>query len=263
MNHPRRSAAFLSLVLASCAAPETFRFDAPGPHSWVALPLRVENDRPYVDLEVNGHPLAALFDLGAGATVWLEPAAAEAAGARFTGGAGTWVDAFGKEHAGRRFVLGTCRAGEFEFRDVEGREAAVSMVGWRLLQRFRVLVDYPGGRVVLATGTALPPDVDADRWVRVPFRATGSGVVTDATVNGREMELVWDTGASRSILKPGRGNGPCALSLGGHDFGTEEFTALDIAEPPGDGLVGQPFFQRHRVLIDWETGILSIEDTGR
>ncbi len=82
-------------------------------------------------------------------------------------------------------MLGEYRAGEFALRDVEGREAAISMVGWRLLRPFRVLVDYPGRRIVLATGRTLPPDVHTETWVRVPFRASGSGIVTDATVDGR------------------------------------------------------------------------------
>lgn len=252
-------ACVLAAALVSCGAPESFRVEPALPDAWIALPLRVEGDRPTVELALNGRRVPVLLDLGAGATVWLEPAAAEAAGVRFTGGTATYTDAFGREHPGRRFVIGECRAGEFALRDVEGREAAVSMVGWRLLKAFRVLIDGPGNRIVLATGSALPPDVHPEGWVRVPFRATGSGIATDAIVGGRAVELVWDTGASRSILKPGRGSGACALSLGGHEFGAEEFVALDLAEPPGDGLVGWPFFAKHRALIDWEARVLSIE----
>lgn len=255
-----RTCALLAVFLfAACASPETFRVEASGTGAWSSLPLRVDSDRPLVDLEVNGRRTPALLDLGAGATVWLEPAAAEAAAVRFTGGTASYTDAFGREHPGRRYVIGECRAGEIVLRDVEGREAAISMVGWRLLKAFRVLIDAPGKRVVLAAGSAMPPDVHPETWVRVPFRATGSGIATDAVVAGRAVELVWDTGASRSILKPGRGGGACALSLGGHEFGTEEFVELDLAEPPGDGLVGWPFFARHRVLIDWEAGELRVE----
>lgn len=262
----RRLSPFLAVLLVSCAAPERFRFGAPAADAWTALPLRLENERPYVDLEVNGKRVAVLFDLGAGATVWLEPAAAEAAGARFTGDSSMYTDAFGVEHRCRAYVLDECRAGDFVFRDVEGRERAEepNLLGWRLLRPFRVLVDYPGRRIVLATGNALPPDVHPETWVRVPFRLTGSGIVTDAVMDGRTLEFVWDTGASRSILKPGRGAPQVkSFQLAGHEFGPQEFTVLDLAEPPGDGLVGQPFFEQHRVLIDWEAGVLGIEDAAR
>lgn len=252
----------LPILLTSCASPETFRLEPHATSVWTALPLRLEAERPYVDLEVNGKRVAVLFDLGAGATVWLESAAAQAAGARYTGDSSAYTDAFGVEHRCRGYVLDACRAGEFVFRDVEGRERAEepNLLGWRLLWPFRVLVDYPGRRIVLAKGHALPPGVHPETWARVPFRLTGSGLVTDVIADGRTLEFVWDTGASRSILKPGRGE-PHAKSfqLAGHEFGPQEFTVLDIAEPPGDGLVGHPFFEQHRVLIDWEAGVLAIE----
>ncbi|MCE9582478.1 MAG: aspartyl protease family protein [Planctomycetes bacterium] len=281
MSLRRLHALFAAFLLASCTAPETFRFERPAVDAWTALPLRLESGRPHVDVEVNGKRFPVLFDLGAGGTVWLDPDVAKAAGARFTGESSTWLDAFGIEQSSRRYVLDAVRAGDFVLRDLEGRELPPvpeplgGILGWRLLQRFRVLIDFPGRRVVLATGGALPPDVHPELWTRVPFRATSSGIVTDAVADGLPLELVWDTGATRSILKPGRVDPErCGkeafptfyaetLRLAGHDFGPLAFVVLDIQEPPGDGLVGQPFFEAHRVLIDWESRELSIEHPAR
>ena len=95
---------------------------------------------------------------------------------------------------------------------------------------------------------------------------TGSGLATWCECDGREFELVWDTGANRSILKEGRvgkdEHGRFSarnFRLAGRDFGPQEFVILDLAEPPGDGLVGNDFFRKHRVLIDWGTSELSVE----
>lgn len=256
----------LAVLLAGCG-PETFTVVTPAPGSSTSLPLVVEDNRPRVEVLVNGKPVWLLVDTGAEATIWLEHDAAVEVGALFTGTASMYSDAYGHTFRACNYELEECRLGDIVLRNVQGRECARSepgirgILGWRLLEKFRVLLDYPGKRMTLG----LPDGVSTEGWTRIPFRATSWGIVTEATCDGKAAEFVWDTGASRMVAKTGSVTEVVeelavkSVVIGGRDFGPFTFVILDMSDPPGDGLVGHDFFEKHRVVIDWETSTLLVE----
>ena len=76
------------------------------------------------------------------------------------------------------------------------------------------------------------------------------------------MKLAWDTGATYSIVQKevvdarGLDSGDerltTRLSLGAHSLGAHRMVVMDLPGVPDlDGLLGDNFFEHHRVCLDY------------
>jgi hypothetical protein len=198
----------------------------------------------------------------------------------YTGGTSASWDAYGNRFEARDFTLDACRLGEIQIREVRGREYFTrqpggpqvdGILGLGVLRHFRVIFDWPAGRMTLATGPELPTEYAGVVWKDVVMDPSRAGISTDVEVDGVNLQLVWDTGASCCVLKPERIKQPTLLRRGRVDFLLArmvtvadvhtpgvEFAILDLRDPPGDGLIGHNFFMRQRVLLDMRGGRLAL-----
>jgi hypothetical protein len=260
--------AVVSILLASCAVPETTDFDPAGQPSHTAVPVRAHVALPLIEVTVNGHPVEVMFDLGCPGGLWLIPEVAEACRAEFTGHTSKYSDAAGTVFDTREYKLGTVAIGSYRLTNVEGREFhgphglnINGVVGRAVLAHFRMILDYPSDRLILAA-LALPPEYDTSGWTWMSIDWSDDGIIAPVTVNGRTVDMIWDSGWNTCVLKPGRvdipvervGNTEFAravrVSIAGRDIGALDFAVMDLKESPGDGFIGSNFFGDHRVLID-------------
>ncbi|CAG0999799.1 hypothetical protein PLCT2_03002 [Planctomycetaceae bacterium] len=266
----------LPLCLASCAINESLTLDASSAHSWT-LPVRFVFNLPVIDLQIGAHTVPVVIDTGSNGTIWLAPAVAQRVGARFTGQSSTYYDAHGHAFAARNYVLSECALDGIKLRNIEGREFASAadggpeiqgIIGLGVLRHFRVVFDWPRAAMELSTGGL----AGREQFRQVPMRWTSYGLETHVVIDGTELEFIWDTGASASILKFGRVAArlltkregylmyaAAHMHIGGTDFGAQDFYMQDLEEPPGDGLIGANFFMKHRVLLDLEANVLGVE----
>ncbi len=222
------------------------------------LPLRVEQDLLLVDVHVGDAAIAVIVDTGSSLSLTLRPQELERVGARFDGRTRTFRDARGALLTARGAIVPEVRLGAAVFRDVAVWES-VHSDGWSppvdaghlgrgLLAALRVTVDVPAGTLSLdGPGCPLPAGTPH------PFEVTANGWVTRAEVAGREVELVWDTAATSSILVSNDAPAdatrePTAVVVAPGVTGRFATMALDGL--PVDGLVGAEVFRQRAFTFD-------------
>ena len=281
---PRRSLvlATLAATLAACSAPPRFEVDPVATPAESVVPLVLARNRALLDAQIGAEHVTLLLDLGADQAIGLSPASATRVGARFTGGTKSVSDAFGRSTDCRRYVLPDCTLGSLALHDVEGWEQpgdlddeehrVEGVVGWRLLERFGVLLDFPSRKLTLVSGGAAPAGRDVAGWTALPVAPTDDGMSASVSIEGRPRELLLDTGANWSVLKKGRvaddrltehgGVGffhASGIAAGEHQLGPLDFAVLDLQYPRGDGILGFNFFAARAVWIDWPANRATID----
>lgn len=248
----------------------------------VRVPIVSRQGGPVVDVRIGEKTLPLLLDLGGFDTIALSPEALENLQVAWTGKTRIVQDALGNAFRSREYRLPDVTLGPWTWSDLTGNEyhhrqqttAALrnGYLGLGLLRRFTLIIDQPRGTLVLLKpGDPVPREYPVDWWIEVPFSTGGSGVRTAASMRGRELRVVWDTGASHSLLKPALAD-PAGVSkvgthprfttptfvLAGREFGPLEFVLMDFREPPADVLLGQNFLATRPVLIDFARRRLAI-----
>lgn len=266
----------LALSLSACAIVEQLELEPSPTASWT-VPVRFVFNLPIVDVRIGGHTVPVVVDTGSNGTIWLAPDVARRVGVRFTGSSSTYYDARGNAFSARSYVIQECSLDGIQMRHVEGREFASAaeggpeiqgIIGLGVLRHFRVIFDWPRAAIQLSTSNL----GEREKFRTVPMRWTSYGIETKVMVDGAELELIWDTGASASVLKFGRvaehrlakHQGHLIYAAGqtqiaGAKFGPLDFYMQDLEEPPGDGLIGANFFMKHRVLLDLDKGLLGVQ----
>jgi hypothetical protein len=248
----------------------------------VRVPLVPREGGPVVDVRIQGKVIPLLLDLGGFDTIALSPEALKDLQVVWTGKTRIVNDALGNTFQSREYRLPDVTVGPWTWSELTGNEfhhrqqipAALrnGYVGLGLLQRFTLIIDQPRRTLVLLKpGDPVPREYPVDWWIEVPMSVGGSGVQTAASLGRRDLRVVWDTGASHSLLKSGladpaavtrRGNHPVYNSptfvLSGRDYGPLEFVLMDFREPPADVLLGQNFLETRPVLIDFSRRRLAL-----
>lgn len=62
------------------------------------------------------------------------------------------------------------------------------------------MLDYANSRAILTKANLPPQNYDITSWIKVPFNFKG-GISTTAKINGETKKLIWDTGATPSIIR--------------------------------------------------------------
>jgi hypothetical protein len=250
---------------------------------------------PSVPVTIQATRIPLAFDLGGSKLeLALSPALLRQHGiaVSYTGKVVHGEDARGVKSTYREFILPEVHLADFALENIRGIEyhpwggrgaPKNGIVGFDLIAKFNVVIDFSKSRIALIRGTTFPPGYDVAAWPKVPFTADGH-MLTEATVNGRSIRLLWDTGTpvssikttiklagdvqncSRIVLfKLASNPRTCKkittpdFVMHGHDFGHMIFHTRSMPGLPADGMVGDEFFQDHTVYIDFTNRIAAIE----
>src|SRR4030095_9602886 len=141
----------------------------------------------------------------------------------------------------------------------EGRDG---MIGVPLLQKYKVVLDYPRREMTLIPSEGAGPGPDKCTGAEVPFMPQWQGSpVTKVSTDAGELTMVWDTGAPLSMIRRGRVQesglktenatwNSAKFELAGTNFGPQQLHVLDYVEPAGtDGFIGYTFFEKNVVCV--------------
>jgi hypothetical protein len=249
----RRRAVLAAVVGLGCSGPR-FRLvssprDRPG-----SLPLVFTDRLPTVPIAVGGKTVEVMFDLGGEGTISLRPDLMEALGSP-TGRVRSIRNVRGDRLQCREFILPEVRIADIVLADVRGYERCYAKdfappitsgsIGRGVLARLRMIIDYPAARVALSTA---PLEGLGD----VPVVSMSDGPVVRGSIGNRDVDLLLDTGATASLLRPSVGvSGPLDVRLGKAVLRGIDFRVFAFAQPDVDGFLGANFFEGRRVLIDF------------
>jgi hypothetical protein len=141
-------------------------------------------------------------------------------------------------------------------------------LGSGLLKNSAVVIDYPHRRMMLLPGAAAPHHALCSGAV-VKFSEKSpvwrGEAVTEADTDYGHVTLWWDTGAQATMLSQSTSHATDRVVsrrfvLGDHDFGPWSFGLLVASLPGFDGMIGDDFFMKHRVCIDYPAGRVVIGD---
>src|SRR5262249_14592907 len=173
---------------------------------------------PLVSVETQGATIPVSFDLGgSGLELALSPAVLKKhrITVEYTGRSHYGIDARGLKSASREYVLPKVKLGNFEINRVTGIEyhqwggkgaPRNGVLGFELISRFNVVIDFPGAKAILIEGAGYPPHHDTAAWPKGPS-SISRHMVTAARIRDKTISLIWDTGTPVSSLKLG---GPIA-----------------------------------------------------
>ena len=250
-----------------------------------SLPLELSQDYATVHVTIEGKQIPLLLDLGGFSTIALSDSVLSTLSVKFAG-TRSYDDAYGNSHKVRNYVVPSAELGTLRLENIEGTEQHTDLarpgrvptgyLGIRFLRSFaRVIFDYPHSRLILLRDTVLPADYRALRWTSIPYY--GDEVRSHASMDSVDLEFLWDTGASHSVLtnkafnrvkqnrKKALGeNGGYLfyeadrLQIGALETGPLSLVLLDLPEPGVDAILGHNFFGDHIVMIDFESSTIGI-----
>ncbi len=286
-------AVFLVATLGILAATQQNARAADG---YAILPIVFDSKYGFslVSVEVAGAKIPVNFDLGgSNLQLALSPAILKKYGihVQYTGNDVHGTDARGVRTTYKEFILSQIKLGRFVINDVKGIEYHAwggagapknGIVGYDLISKFNVIIDFPAAKIVLIDGGAAPPGYDIASWPRVPFNTKGR-MITEAKIKDKTLSLLWDTGTPLSSVKLGdqiAGDvAACSTTvlfqlaeteatcrkittadfvMGEHDFGHITLHTRQMPGLPADGMIGDDFFRQYIVFIDFRDRMVAL-----
>lgn len=267
------------------------------------LPLEFNtgNPAPYgmpsTAIEIEGKSIPILFDTGAKNTeLALTQHALKNIHAKFTGKIQCF-NAFDGKHCQKEFIIPEVKLGDFIVKNVKGiliknlwdsqhnnnfQETEASrdgVMGYALLSKFNILLDYPQAKTILTKPHHQPEQYNLTNWHAIPFT---DHVQTKLNLDGRILNFTWDTGAIPSKVNrklaqkfpqincpknnPYKDDSETCLrvetSLITENNGSFKtwFSVEDFpATAPFDGLIGSNFYAENRVYFDFDNHKIYID----
>jgi hypothetical protein len=240
----------------------------------VTVPLQFDGDFPVIIVRINGHKVPVTIDLAQIAPVSLQQSTVDEVKAV----AVVDLHAVSDASAGSGVPLVKVQhieIGGMMFSNVDGyidvRAPATQtpttpqgVIGLPLLRSFKVILDYKHKSITFIQSSRFAAGGDACTGARVPFMPEWHGApVAKAHTDLGDLILVWDTGAARGVIRKKTADDLHAtvsnqvvslphLNFGDTDVGAMDFRVVDYAQLPGtDGFVGNDFFSKHVVCIDF------------
>ena len=150
-------------------------------------------------------------------------------------------------------------------------------IGYKLLSRFNLLVDYPKSTITLVKPDQKLKGYNLKNWISIPLEKT---IFSKIKIGNQWLTIGWDTGAAPSVIKQSVAHNfkqtPCYQT---HDTScsllmTPELTASNGAKLPGswfivqklpkampfDALFGSNFFHSHLVYFDFSKHKVYVEN---
>lgn len=258
---------------------------------------------PSVIVTIEGKKIPIQFDLGAAK---VEIALSEKILKQFhqaiiyTGKMNNGKDARGVITTVREFILPQVELGGLVINNIKGVESAIDknpsygggapppedakngLIGLGFVGKYSIIIDYKHAKLILINGHGYPPGYAVGSWQKIHFMLDGN-VITDAKANGKEIKLLWDTGARFNMIKTtvkipgettrcletvitelGLDRNICKgtiinMMIDSHYFGKEIFYTRPMQGVPVDGIIGEPFFKTHMVYINFAERIIAIK----
>ncbi len=241
----------------------------------IQVPLELRSGMPTTTVSIGGTQLNLFVDLGGYSAIALTEAELKRVAVRYLTDSTRSTNASGDIYESRRFVapgvslggvlLGDLEGSEFIFPETAAPPDRNGFIGFALLSRFLLIVDYPNRSLRLyASGSkdAMTREC-GDNSFEIDVVSGIAQSIAD-TDYGR-LVFSWDTGSTRSVVRPsaigGRvrtgapGSGTptyrmAKFVLGGRDFGPQSFLPIDYRGVMVDGVLGTDFFASRVVCLD-------------
>ncbi len=261
-----------SAALAGCAAPRPEEATWPaGARECARLPLSIEAGLPVVSLRVQGEPVRFILDTGSVQPLTVLGEDAARLGLGLAGATRTVTNAWGERIQVRAFEIDHVAMDRAVFHRVvawESRWGAghappvrAGHVGRGLLGSRPLHVDVGGGAVAWGE----PGACGVRRGSTVPARVTRDGLVSTVRAGDLDLDLIWDTASTHTVVRRDRVQGARYLSEDGARLQPPEVTldgrpialelvVADLEGLPADGLIGMSFFRTHAVTLDLAAG---------
>jgi hypothetical protein len=242
----------------------------------VTVPLQFDGDFPVVMAKINGQKLLLMIDLGQAAPLVLFQSAMDTVKPIAVDSKYKFPDAAGNLVEVPMFKVQRIDIGGITFTEVEGYvdsrkpsaqtspSTSQGMIGFMLLRSLKVVLDYRHHKMTLIQSRGSFAENDDCRGTAVPLLpGWHDAPVAKAHTNLGDLVLVWDTGATLSVIRKKTADDANAtisnqsvsiqhLSLGSTDFGPMDLRVFDYSEPAGtDGFIGYDFFSNHVVCVDF------------
>jgi len=236
----------------------------------VVIPIELEKGNVFAAARINGVAVRLGLDSGGG-VVALKSATIAKVGAARSGVNKQSTDVLGNTSDQAMLSLDTLEISGKIFVHVDAMDAGEyaadspgdGVVGRELLNRFIVVYDYASRKVTLFAAEERRAAKHECRGARVRTIPDPDEIVVSLAMSDHgAMRMMWDTGATYSVVKKefaDRRQLPLddvyyksrKFTLGGRDFGPLQLAAVEFHAPLSvDGFIGYNFFSDHVVCID-------------
>jgi hypothetical protein len=243
----------------------------------VDFPIELRNSLPTADVAISGRTFKLLVDLGGFAAIGLTAAELESAGISPRGSSRHFVNSSGQTLVSREFTVPDVKIGGTSVGALQGSEAVFAehnfppdrngYIGFGLLSRFLLVLDYPSRRIRMYPSGDERAFEDECGVHSFPLVVESGITKSLARSDHGELWLLWDTGSSDNVIRPTfhgvdlvpndarKLEAPPIVSmrsvtLDGNELGPIEFRAIPFVQPPVDGVLGTPFLQSHKICLD-------------
>ncbi len=265
----RRRLPCVAAVLCSLAACSTIDWRASSTDV-NSIPLRLRSpDAPVLMATIGKDQVPLWLDLGDGTPLTLQQSVLDAAKAIPTGESIQLQGIDGTFEA-PIFKVPRIQIGSTVFTNVTAKldvpragympsDSKRGVLGSALLKGGAVVLDYKNRRLIMLLGESARKRALCQGTV-VPFSNASpvwkGEAVTEAETDFGHVTLWWDTGAQATMLSKSVSHSTDRIYskhfvLGGRDFGPYSFGLIEASLPGFDGMVGDDFFMRHQVCIDY------------
>ncbi|MEZ4387974.1 MAG: aspartyl protease family protein [Candidatus Krumholzibacteriia bacterium] len=261
-----------TLLAALCAAVIATSVQA------TTIPFTLESGLITVPVDVGGHTLPLMLDLGDFRAISLTSGVLDSVAVDFTGEHDSFTNFAGDLLQARRFIAHDVRLGGLHYGDLDGSEDVsdpnnpspnpYGAIGRSFFEGRRLTIDY-------RTSTLTMDDEPLVQAIRLPLDTAGGMMRVQATVDGKPLTLLVDTGAQVSMLAPSHFEENTrfqdshsayraqSLTVAGHDLGTVLFLRMELGVPDFDGIIGSDVLGRYRTQVDLGDGCLRLQEQAR
>lgn len=256
--------------------------------SQAVIPLSFIEGMPIVEVKVQGKTLKIFMDTGADrATIKIRPDAAKDLNVEYLDTEKTSLDVFGEANKERDFIIPALQIGKLKLTSfVAGEElrdlpdGVDGTMGNDFLKQFYVLIDYKKAQLALYPKKDYPKNLNLKKWKQINFEHSNIGIILSAKIEAfeRELRFCLDSGCVTSLsgkkfgllysnFLPELADKNNSFLTYDHvliddelDLGRTVFWVVDFKEPPIDGFLGDVFFSKYRVFIDFDAETLFVKE---
>jgi hypothetical protein len=248
--------------------------------SQVTIPINIVNNRPLVEVQINGMPVTVLFDLGSSTNLYLFPTVLSQLDKVQVGVSDDVKTVHQSAKGTPIYQVDLVRVGDMRFSSVDVTEDfhdskyqanyeenfdTYGAMGTGLFQEHKLVFDYRRGELTIINSNADLRNRSECEGQEIPFLPDSDmGVLTMARTEIGDIKFVWDTGAVPNIILKSRAEGEDLMvsdkndvtlhqvAFNGHELGPIEFKVWDFPiEPPFEGFIAHAFFEDHTVCVDF------------
>ncbi|MDQ6922959.1 MAG: hypothetical protein M3Z74_02215 [Pseudomonadota bacterium] len=237
--------------------------------------LELRGGMPTTTVYVGGTPLKLFVDLGGYSAIALTEGELRQVAVRYLTESTRSTNASGDIYETRRFIapevslggvlLGDLEGSEFVFPETAAPPDRNGYIGFALLSRFLLIVDYPGRSLRLYASGSKEAMIRECGDKSFEIEVVNGVAQTIADTDHGKLVFSWDTGSIRSVIRPSAlgvsvkggvpapGAAPHRMTkfvLGSRDFGPQNFLPIDYRGVAVDGVLGTDFFVSRVVCLD-------------